>query len=131
MGFYKRNGDELLHAPNSVHAPGFLLLAEDHATYTYPVEGWYWFDTLDAALDGLKSTQEEVTMRQARLALYQTNKLDQVEAAIAASDKSTQIIWASSSTVRRDNPLIIAIGKQVLGMTDLEIDQLFQLATTL
>ena len=43
-GFYKLDG-ELLYGPNFVYGPTFSLLKEDHASYTYPVEGWYWFDS--------------------------------------------------------------------------------------
>lgn len=50
MPFYKRENDELLVAPNFVIGPGFELRAETHADHTYPVEGWYWFDHLDAAM---------------------------------------------------------------------------------
>jgi hypothetical protein len=32
-------------APTAVYAPGFTLLAESHASYQYPVDGWYWFDS--------------------------------------------------------------------------------------
>lgn len=50
-GFYKScwDGANLFYAPTSVTAPTFTLLAEDHATYTYPQDGWSWFDTENAA----------------------------------------------------------------------------------
>jgi hypothetical protein len=47
-GFYKLDGD-LLYGPNFVYGPTFELLAGNKDTYTYPVEGWYWFDTLEEA----------------------------------------------------------------------------------
>lgn len=43
-GFYKVDGG-LLYAPNLVSGPWGDLVAEDHESYTYPVEGWYWFDS--------------------------------------------------------------------------------------
>lgn len=43
-GFYKLDGD-LLYGPNFVYGPTFTLLKEEHTTHTYPVEGWYWFDS--------------------------------------------------------------------------------------
>ena len=47
-GFYKLDGI-LLYAPNSVHSQFYTLSKEDHHTYSYPVDGWYWFDSeLDA-----------------------------------------------------------------------------------
>ena len=48
-GFYKFTANELRYAPNSVHAPNFTLIAADHASYTYPVEGWHYFDSYEAA----------------------------------------------------------------------------------
>jgi len=51
-GFYKRSPDsgELLFAPNAVYGPGFTLLAEQHAEYGYPVDGWVWFESREAAV---------------------------------------------------------------------------------
>jgi hypothetical protein len=43
-GFYKLDGD-LLYAPNYVLNANYELYRELHETYTYPVDGWYWFDT--------------------------------------------------------------------------------------
>lgn len=48
-GFYKFDGRMLYFAPNSVYAPNFTLLLEQQATYTYPVDGWYYFDTTQQA----------------------------------------------------------------------------------
>ena len=50
-GFYKFDtADNVLrHAPNYVYAPNFTLLAAEKDTYTYPVEGWTWYDTTEAA----------------------------------------------------------------------------------
>lgn len=47
-GFYKLDGD-LLYGPNFVYGPTYELLASNKDTYIYPVEGWYWFDTLEEA----------------------------------------------------------------------------------
>jgi hypothetical protein len=75
-----------------------------------------------------------VTMRQARLALAQENKLQLVEDAIALipePDKTTiSIEWEYGSTVERVSPWI-DIMASALGMTDVEMDDLFELAATL
>ena len=75
-----------------------------------------------------------VTMRQARLALAQENKIQLVEDAIALipePDKtSISIEWEYASTVERLSPWI-DIMASALGMTDVEMDALFELATTL
>ena len=47
-GFYKLDG-ELLFGPNFVLNANYELYRKDHDTYTYPVDGWYWFDTLEEA----------------------------------------------------------------------------------
>jgi len=44
MPFYRYINGEIQEAPTFVYAANYSLLAEEHATYTYPVEGWYWRD---------------------------------------------------------------------------------------
>ncbi len=76
----------------------------------------------------------EVTMRQAQLALLGAGLLDAVEAAIAAypgdAGKAARITWYKSSTVRRSNPLILAL-MPLLGLTSQQVDALFVVAATL
>ena len=48
-GFYKFEEGELLYAPDFVSAPTFELNIELKDTYTYPVEGWYYFDSEEEA----------------------------------------------------------------------------------
>ena len=43
-GFYKLDG-ELLYGPNYVLNQAYELWRDSHDTYTYPVDGWYWFDS--------------------------------------------------------------------------------------
>lgn len=44
-GFYKLNEvGEWMHAPNFVYGPNFELIKEKKDEYTYPVEGWVWYD---------------------------------------------------------------------------------------
>lgn len=71
-----------------------------------------------------------VSPRQAKLALLQHGLLDQVEAAIAAADRATQITWASSTAFERSNPLVLALAGQ-LNLSSADLDQLFILAATL
>ncbi len=47
-GFYKLT-DVLNYAPNAVFNKDYELIKEQHLTYNYPVDGWYWFDTLEEA----------------------------------------------------------------------------------
>lgn len=77
---------------------------------------------------------EEVTMRQARLVLLQTGKLDLIESAIATmagvQGQAARIEWEYSNTLKRNQPLVISMGS-LLGLNTLQIDNLFILASTL
>lgn len=48
-GFYKQQDGELLYAPNYVEGNGFVLIKDESVKYQYPVDGWYWFDSLEEA----------------------------------------------------------------------------------
>lgn len=44
-GFYKLDQDSnFFFAPNFVYSPTVTLLRSDYLTYSYPQDGWYWFD---------------------------------------------------------------------------------------
>jgi hypothetical protein len=46
-GFYN---EEFLYAPNAVFFPdGTSIVKENKLTYTYPVNGWTWFDSIEDA----------------------------------------------------------------------------------
>lgn len=61
-GFYKMDG-ALLHGPNFVLNANYELRRETHEQHAYPVDGWYWFDTLqDArAFFGLPEPESDVS----------------------------------------------------------------------
>ncbi len=46
-GFY--NKDAMLRAGKFVFGPGFELQRDLKDTYTYPVNGWIWFDSAEEA----------------------------------------------------------------------------------
>lgn len=80
-----------------------------------------------------------VTMRQARLALYQTPSptntgktlLDDVNAAVTtATDQSIPIWWEYAPTVRIDDPLVYELGTG-LGLTQAQVEALFTAAAAL
>lgn len=52
-GFYKNEDGQLLYGPTTVQLPISChhhgLNRAQHDSYTYPVEGWYWFDTENEA----------------------------------------------------------------------------------
>lgn len=43
-GFYKLDNEELLYGPNFILNTNFNLYKEQKDAYTYPIDGWYWFD---------------------------------------------------------------------------------------
>ena len=71
-----------------------------------------------------------VSRAQFILALLQIDLLDEVEAAIAAADRATQINYQERLEFERNFPLIATMAA-VLGKTDAEVDALFVLAATL
>jgi len=77
---------------------------------------------------------ESVTMRQARQAMLSAGILSQVDALIAAmpgdDGESARIDWGHAHDVKRDWPLIGALGPQ-LGLTEQGIDDLFIYAATI
>lgn len=50
-GFYKLDPDgvTVLYGPNFVLNSSYELWKEQHDSYSYPVDGWYWFDTEEEA----------------------------------------------------------------------------------
>jgi hypothetical protein len=51
-GFYKVDDDGIFHhAPNFVRAPSYTLLVTEKDAYTYPVDGWIWFDNIKLAAE--------------------------------------------------------------------------------
>ena len=71
---------------------------------------------------------QQVTMRQARLALLSAGLLDDVEAAIAAlpspQKEAAKIEWEYSQEVQRHNGFVSVLSP-LLGMTDEQLDDLF------
>ena len=130
MPFFKRLDDELLTAPNFVYGPGFELKAESKDEYTYPVDGWVWADSLDAAMNHPQLRQQvtSITMRQARLGLLQAGLLGAVEAAIAAlpepKQSAARIEWEYASEVQRHNGFVSELAP-LLGLNEPALDALF------
>lgn len=53
-GFYKADNSNLLYAQSTVYNQSYQLFRDQHETYSYPVDGWYWFDTEEEARAFLK-----------------------------------------------------------------------------
>ena len=73
---------------------------------------------------------QQVTMRQARLALLNAGLLDDVEIVIAAAGREAQLEWEYAAVVDRSNPAVAAVQQQH-GLTDAQIDDLFREAARL
>jgi hypothetical protein len=48
-GFYKLDSDFLLYAPNYVLNANYELENNTHNQHIYPIDGWYWFDSVEDA----------------------------------------------------------------------------------
>jgi len=48
-GFYKLESGTLHYGPNFVAAPEYELRKETKDDHTYPVDGWYWFNSQEEA----------------------------------------------------------------------------------
>ena len=73
---------------------------------------------------------QQVTMRQARLALLSAGLLDDVEMVIAAAGRAAQLEWEYAAVVERSNPAVAAVQQQE-ALTDAQIDDLFREAAVL
>ena len=124
--FYKKIEDEILKGEN-INTPLVTLKAEDKDSYTYPQDGWYWFNSFDEALAffaGLKNSNS-ITMRQARLVLLNAGLLELVDNAIATgSDEVLKVEWEYATEVRRDWSNLISMAL-TLGITEEQLDNLF------
>lgn len=76
-GFYKLEDDNWQYAPNFVYAPNYELVRENKDSYTYPVEGWEWFDTEQEAYEffQIEWYPEIYTMGLSKPLLNETNNI--------------------------------------------------------
>lgn len=130
--FFKKEENEILSGA-SVYTPTTTLLSDSHDEHTYPIEGWYWFDTLDDFIQFLanQNQTDEITMRQCRLALLREGLLEAVDAVIAAKNcMECTIEWEYANVVQRNSPTVAEITSE-LGWTEQQMNDLFTLARTL
>ena len=67
---------------------------------------------------------------QFRKALRQIGKMDAVKAYVETADEETQEAWEYATEFKRLNPFIVG-GMAALGVSDAEVDAVFELAVTL
>ena len=127
MGMIKRTDNGQIIPMISIHKPyqDYLLWLSEGNT---PEPEFTDAELLQQIED---AKPKVVTMRQARLALLQSGLLQTIQDAIAnGTDEAMKIEWEYATEVKRDWGSLITLVTQ-LGITDLQLDDLFQLASTL
>lgn len=89
-----------------------------------------WETMRDDEMRARNPVPQQVTMRQARLALLNAGLLDDVEVVIAAAGREAQLEWEYASMVDRSNLAVAAVQQQE-ALTDAQIDDLFREAAKL
>ena len=96
--------------------------------------GWKLIEGEWQAPEPVVYIPQEVTMRQARLALLENGLLSNVQPAINSlpePDKTkAQIEWEYSNALQRSNPFVSVLGA-ALGLSSQDLDDLFIQASTL
>ena len=112
----------------------FGTCPEDSDTEVAGVLGVYvqqdWETMREDEMRARDPVPQQVTMRQARLALLSAGLLDDVEMVIAAAGRAAQLEWEYAAVVDRSNPAV-AIVQQQKALTDAQIDDLFREAAKL
>ena len=121
------------HYPTDV--PEFFgTCPDDAATQVDGVLGVYsqadWEAMREDEMRARNPVPQQVTMRQARLALLGAGLLDDVEMVIAAAGRAAQLEWEYAAVVDRSNPAVAAVQQQQ-ALTDVQIDDLFREAARL
>lgn len=89
-----------------------------------------WETMRDDEMRARNPVPQQVTMRQARLALLNAGLLDDVEAVIAAAGREAQLEWEYAAVVDRSSPVVATVQQQQ-ALTDAQIDDLFREAAKL
>ena len=112
----------------------FGTCPEDSDTQIDGVLGVYlqgdWETMREDEMRARNPVPQQVTMRQARLALLSAGLLDDVGAVISAAGRAAQLEWEYAAVVDRSNPAVAAVQQQQ-ALTDVQIDDLFREAAKL
>ena len=112
----------------------FGACPDDSSTQIDGVLGVYsqadWETMREDEMQARNPVPQQVSMRQARLALLSAELLDDVEMVIAAAGRAAQLEWEYAAVVERSNPAVAAVQQQH-GLTDAQIDDLFREAAKL
>lgn len=132
--FYKKEQEQILSALN-VQGPGYTLIEEDSALYTYPVDGWIHAENLNAAIAHFASAgKSTITLRQCKLALLNAGKLQDVLTYIDALPEPQRtaalIEFDYANEVERNSALLNTVAAAI-GLTPEQTDSLFAAAKLL
>ncbi len=75
-------------------------------------------------------TYQPLSAFQVRKVLTQFNLRSQVETAVSQADQATKDAWQYTNDFQRDNPVLTAMAT-LLGLTDDQLDQMFEIGVTL
>lgn len=115
--------------------PAGAIIVDDSILPLEPIEQWkLQADGTIIVVPPAPVIPTTVSMRQARLALFQQGKLSQVQPLIDAMSEpaktTTQISWDYATTVQRDDDMVVQLSV-AMGLTNADLDALFTLAATL
>lgn len=101
----------------------------DWAGNVYIYDGTTW-----ATVEAVEAAERRATMactpRQARLALASAGLYEAVQTSVAQVSDQARIEWEYATMVERNNPIISEM-QEALGISDEDLDNLFDLAVTL
>lgn len=128
MKYYKKEENGNILTALEIFGPGWKL---DQTTVGESHDGWIGFETDEEAYEYFAQNPDnlKVTSRQIRLALLQSNiSMDLISEALSGNPGPV-IEWEYSQYIERSHPLVSQVG-QMLGLSEDEINNLFQLALT-
>lgn len=141
-GFYKTDNGGLLYAPTQISSADFDLTRDLKDTYTYPANGWHWFDSEESARvffnlpkprPGQVLNTSEIALWRARAVLKKKGLFDTIDAYVNANINTTPElyeVWNYGNVVDRESTFIKSLGP-IFGLTDAQIDTMFMEALTL
>ena len=107
-----------------------ILATPEFAEQLHPGK-WRLAEVQDVPAEHINPVPQSVSMRQARLALLQIGKLQQINSAITSlpspRKEEAEIEWQYSNEVQRYNGFVSLIAP-ALGLSEIDIDELFILA---
>lgn len=131
--FFKKESEDLINGGELISTPHVTLTKETKDEYTYPQDGWYWFDTLDEALvffaEMGSNNNDSITPLQAELQLHKIGLLNRVKQMVA-SDPVVEIYWSRAQKFYKTDTILLSMAT-ALELTSEQLDELFNEASKL